>query len=107
MGCVGLQYGTLSTTLNTGGATRKLVPGLQEARGTSFAAALVSGIVARVMQKQLVTATSNGAEVEGIRNWIRNNASRIGTTPLDHPWAGVINDYTFDGVREGIAQAPK
>jgi subtilisin len=107
LGCVGLQYGTLSTTLNTGGATRKLVPGLQEARGTSFAAALVSGIVARVMQKQLVTATSNGAEVEGIRNWIRNNASRIGTTPLDHPWAGVINDYTFDGVREGIAQAPK
>jgi subtilisin family serine protease len=107
VGCVGLQYGTLSTTLNTGGATRKLVPGLQEARGTSFAAALVSGVVARVMQKQLVPATSNGAEVEGIRTWIRNNASRIGAAPLDHPWAGVIYDYTFDGVREGIAQAPK
>jgi subtilisin family serine protease len=107
VGCVGLQYGTLSTTLNTGGATRKLVPGLQEARGTSFAAALVSGVVARVMQKQLVPATSNGAEVEGIRTWIRNNASRTGVAPLDHPWAGVVYDYTFDGVREGIAQAPK
>ena len=107
VGCVGLQYGTLSTTLNTGGATRKLVPGLQEARGTSFAAALVSGVVARVMQKQLVPATSNGAEVEGIRTWIRNNASRTGAAPLDHPWAGVVYDYTFDGVREGIAQAPK
>jgi len=107
VGCVGLQYGTLSTTLNTGGATRKLVPGLQEARGTSFAAALVTGVVARVMQKQLVPATSNGAEVEGIRTWIRNNASRTGAAPLDHPWAGVVYDYTFDGVREGIAQAPK
>jgi subtilisin len=106
-GCVGLQYGTLSTTLNTAGATRKLVPGLQEARGTSFAAALVSGVVARVMQKQLVPATSNGAEVEGIRTWIRNNASRVGAAPLDHPWAGVVYDYTFDFVREGIAQAPK
>ena len=97
----------MSTTLNTGGATRKLVPGLQEARGTSFAAALVTGVVARVMQKQLVPATSNGAEVEGIRTWIRNNASRTGAAPLDHPWAGVVYDYTFDGVREGIAQAPK
>jgi hypothetical protein len=27
-GCDGLQYGTLSTTLGTGGATRKLVPSL-------------------------------------------------------------------------------
>jgi len=106
-GCVGLQYGTLSTTLNTGGATRKLIPGLQEARGTSFSAALVTGVVARIMEKQLVPATSNGTEVEGIRSWIRNNSSRTGVAPLDHPWAGVIYTYTFDGVREGIAQAPK
>ena len=106
-GCVGLQYGTLSTTLNTTGATRKLVPGLQEARGTSFSAALVTGVVARIMEKQLVPATFNGAEVEGIRSWIRNNSSRPGIAPLDHPWAGVIYNYTFDGVREGIVQAPK
>ena len=65
--CVALLYGTLSTTLNTGAASRKLVPGLQEARGTSFSAPLVTGVVARVMQKQLVAATLNAAEVEGIR----------------------------------------
>ena len=106
-GCVGLQYGTLSTTLNTAGATRKLVPGLQEARGSSFSAALVSGVIARIMEKQLVPATSNNSEVEGIRSWIRNNSSRLGAAPLDHPWAGVIYNYTFDGVREGIVQAPK
>ena len=31
----------------------------------------------------------------------------VGVAPLDNPWAGIIIDYTFDGVREGIAQAPK
>lgn len=106
-GCVGLEYGTLSTTLNTGGVSRKLVPGLQEARGTSFAAPLVVGTVARVMQKQLVPATLNSTEVEGIRSWLRANANRRNVAPLDHPWAGVIYDYTFDGVREGVAQAPQ
>lgn len=105
--CVGLEYGTLSTTLNTGGVTRKLVPSLLEARGSSFSAGLVSGVVARVMQKALVTATHNSTEVEGIRTWVKNNASRVGTAPLDHPWAGVIYAYSFDGVREGIVQAPQ
>jgi subtilisin family serine protease len=105
-GCVGLQYGTLSTTLQVGGVSRKLVPGLQEARGSSFSAALVSGIVARIMQNNLTPATSNGAEVEGIRTYIRNHASQTGIAPLNHPWAGVVYDYSFDGVREGIAQAP-
>lgn len=107
-GCVGLMYGTLSTTLGTGGTTRKLVPSLAEARGSSFSAALVSGVVARVIQKQLVPATGNGAEVEGIRSWIKNNASRKDVAPLDHPWMGIIYvPTTFDGVREGIAQAPQ
>ncbi len=104
--CVGLAYGVISTTLNTGGATRKLVPSLWEARGTSFAAPLVSGVVARVMQKKLAPATFDPAEVEGIRTWIRNNADRKGEAPLDHPWGTLVN-YTFDGEREGIAQAPK
>ncbi len=106
-GCVGLQYGILSTTLGTDGATRKLFPSLQEARGTSFSAPLVSGIVARVIQKQLVPATGDAAEVEGIRTWIEQNADRPGQAPLDHPWAGSIYVYSFDGTREGIAQAPK
>jgi hypothetical protein len=68
---------------------------------------LVSGVVARVFQKQLVPATAAGATIESMRNWIQANASRVGTAPLDHPWAGVIYLYTFDGVREGIVQAPK
>jgi subtilisin family serine protease len=107
LGCVGLEYGTLSTTLNTGGVSRKLVPSLFEARGTSFSAPLVTGTVARVMQKLLVPATLNATEVEGIRSWIKTNASRKNIAPLDHPWAGLLYDYTFDGVREGIVQAPQ
>jgi subtilisin len=106
LGCVGLEYGTLSTTLNTTGASRKLVPSLAEARGTSFSAALVSGIVARVLQKQLVPVDSGSATSEGVRTWLRNNASRAGTAPLDQPWANIIYTYSFDGIREGIAQAP-
>jgi subtilisin family serine protease len=103
-GCVGLEYGTISTTRNTTGATRKVAGG--EARGTSFAAPLVSGVVARVMQKALVPASANAAEVEGIRSWIVTNASRKNEAPLTHPWASIY-PATFDGIREGIAQAPK
>ncbi|HYV63894.1 MAG TPA: S8 family serine peptidase, partial [Bryobacteraceae bacterium] len=98
---------TLSTTLGTTGATRKLVPSLVEARGTSFSAPLVSGVVARVLQKLLVPLDSGAKTVEGVRSWLKTNASRVGTAPLDHPWANVAFPYTFDTVREGIAQAPK
>ena len=107
LGCVGLEYGTLSTTLNSTGATRKLVPSLAEARGTSFSAALVSGVVARVLQKQLVPLDAGGSTSEGVRTWLRNNASQAGIAPLDQPWANIIYTYTFDGIREGIAQAPR
>lgn len=105
--CVGLEYGTLSTTLGTGGATRKLVPSLAEARGSSFSTALVSGVVARVLQKLLVPLDSGATTVEGVRSWLKTNASQAGTAPRDHPWANIIYTYTYDGVREGIAQAPK
>ena len=107
LGCQGLQYGTLSTTLGTGGATRKLVPSLVEARGTSFSAPLVTGTVARVMQKRLVSLDSGSATVEGVRNWLQTNASRVGVAPVDNPLGGTFYFYSFDGVREGIAQAPK
>jgi len=107
LGCQGLQYGTLSTTLGTGGATRKLVPSLAEARGTSFSAPLVVGTVARVLQKGLVPLDSGSTTVEGIRSWIRTNASRVGVAPVDNPLGGTIYPYSFDGVREGIAQAPR
>jgi subtilisin family serine protease len=103
--CVGLQYGSLSTTRGTGsGATRKVAGA--EARGTSFAAPLVAGIVARILQKALVSPTFNAAEVEAVRAWITNNASRKGEAPLTHPWEAIYGQ-TFDGVREGIAQAPR
>ena len=105
LGCQGLQYGTLSTTLGTSGATRKLVPSLTEARGTSFSAAVVSGVVARVLQKLLVPLDSGATTVEGARNWLQSNASRVGVAPVDNPLAPAIYPYTFDGVREGIAQA--
>ena len=106
-GCDGLQYGTLSTTLGTGGATRKLVPSLLEARGTSFSAPLVTGAIARVMQKLLVPLDSGSTTVEGVRSWLKNNASRTGIAPVDNPLGGTIFPYSFDGFREGIAQAPK
>jgi len=107
LGCEGLQYGILSTTLGTGGATRKLVPSLVEARGTSFSAPLVTGTVARIMQKLLVPLDSGSATVEGVRNWLQTNASRVGVAPVDNPLGGAIYPYSFDGVREGIAQPPK
>ena len=106
-GCNGLQYGTLSTTLGTGGATRKLVPSLVEARGTSFSAPLVTGAVARIMQKALVPLDSGASTVEGVRSWLKTNASRAGVAPVDNPLGGTFYFYSFDGVREGIAQAPK
>ena len=107
LGCQGLQYGTLSTTLGTGGATRKLVPSLAEARGTSFSAALVSGVVARVLQKLLVPLDSGATTVEGVRNWLQTNASRVGVAPVDNPLAPAIYPVIVDGIREGIAQAPQ
>jgi subtilisin family serine protease len=107
LGCQGLQYGTLSTTLGTAGATRKLVPSVVEARGTSFSAPLVTGTVARVMQKLLVPLDSGAATVEGVRSWLQTNASRVGVAPVDNPLGGTIYPYSFDGFREGIAQAPK
>jgi hypothetical protein len=75
-----------------------------EARGTSFSAALVSGVVARVLQKLLVPLDSGATTVEGVRNWLQTNASRVGVAPLDNPLAPAFYPYTFDGVREGIAR---
>lgn len=63
--------------------------------GTSMAAPHVSGIVARLIQ-------AGWTGVENIRNQLRTSADRIGEAPLDSP----TSSYTFDGEREGIAQAP-
>jgi hypothetical protein len=114
-GCTGLFYGTLSTTSpetdppaagEEGGSYGRKIPaplGWIEARGTSFAAPLVAGVAARILQ------LNPTLDVEGVRLQIQDLGDRVGEAPLDHPWddswLGV--NYTFDGIREGIAQAPQ
>ena len=131
-GCSFFRYGTLSTTLGGAqglnpddphdppGATRKIpIPlpvGAQEARGTSFAAPLVSGIALRMKQVGIGGGTGDAAEVDAIRTEIMNTADRASADPNDpnaaplrHPWADLDWPFftqTFDGVKEGIAQAP-
>lgn len=122
--CLGIAlHGVRSTTLILNGdssdpntvVTSRQIPAPAmgcpcEAVGTSFAAPHVAGVVARIMQLGLVEATGS-LEVEGIRNWIRDNADRRGSNPdpgglspapLDQPYGY----YSFDGEREGIVQAP-
>jgi subtilisin family serine protease len=105
-------WGTLSTSL--GGDISRQVPspdGAFEALGTSFAAPLVAGVVARLIQTTTVVTPTSGSGVELIRLVIQDMADLSGTdpdgTPLDHPWAplGAVS-YSYDGVREGVAQAP-
>jgi len=124
--CFFFFYGTLSTTLTGGeitplnpipGATRKIPApeGGQEARGTSFAAPLVTGTVARMIQLGTGGGTQNPAEIEAIRTELRNTADKTESFPNEpiaaphfpHPWVkyGVTIDSP-DGEQEGIAQAP-
>lgn len=112
-GCTGFFYGTLSTTSpaneppgpdEINGTYGRKIPspgGWLEARGTSFSAPLVAGVVARILQANPVL------DVTGVRSQIGALADRVGDVPLDHPWNGIFGvSYTFDGEREGIAQAP-
>ena len=86
-GCNLFSYGVLSTTLGGAqgadptdppGATRKIPTpsGAFEARGTSFAAPLVTGIVARMKELGIGDGTSDLDEVEAIRTELRNTADR-------------------------------
>ena len=107
-GCSFFLYGTLSTTLG-GGATRKLplpTGGFAEARGTSFAAPIIAGVAARIMQRDFASLTGTAADVEAVRSEIQTDADRAGTAPLDHPWGSLVVPYSFDGVREGMGQTP-
>ena len=129
-GCNLFMYGVLSTTLggaqgadptDPAGATRKIPTpsGAFETRGTSFAAPLVTGIVAYMKQLGIGGGTGDMAEVETIRTELRNTADRSflnpdGPTdppdaPTRHPWSD-LNwppwSQTDDGQAEGIAQVP-
>lgn len=117
-------YGILSTSL-TGvvGApavddliSRKLPApnGPFEARGTSNSSALVSGVMARIMQQELEAGNLNGnfADVTSARTimlGLADGADPGGDKPIDHPWtvqpiSGVFQ--TPDGIFEGMVQAP-
>ena len=114
-------YGVLSTSLTdplspppvNDLVSRKLpAPGGPfEARGTSNSSALVSGVMARIMQQELEADNLNGdfTDVTSARTIMLLLADRVGTAPFDHPWtvqpfSGVLQ--TPDLIYEGIAQAP-
>ncbi len=86
-GCLISSTGILSTRLG-GGTTRM--------SGTSMAAPHVSGVIARHFQ------ANPAYTVADLRQFLQQNAVRAGTAPLDSP----TSSYSFDGDREGVAQAP-
>jgi subtilisin len=85
--CAITSVGILSTRLG-GGTTRM--------SGTSMASPHVAGIVARYYQQNA------SYTVDDIRQFLQFDADRIGIAPLNSP----TGSYTFDGDREGVAQAP-
>jgi subtilisin family serine protease len=64
--------------------------------GTSMASPHVAGVVARYYQQNPSYSPAD------IRAWLATDADRPGIAPLDSP----TNGYTYDGVREGVVQAP-
>ncbi len=86
-GCWIRPVGILSTRLG-GGTTRMF--------GTSMASPHVAGIAARYYQENVAYTASD------IRAFLQSGADLQSTAPHDSPSVA----YTFDGTREGIAQAP-
>ena len=86
-GCFIQSLGILSTRLG-GGTTRM--------SGTSMAAPHVAGVAARYHQQHPAW------DANTVRFAIGNDADGKGNAPLNSP----SGSYTFDTVREGIAQAP-
>ena len=85
--CLIQPVGILSTKLG-GGTTRM--------SGTSMASPHVAGIAARYYQ------LNPALQPPDVKVLIATGASRPAVAPLDSPSTA----YTYDGVREGIAQAP-
>jgi subtilisin len=85
--CLISSTGILST--RRGGGTTRM-------SGTSMATPHVAGILARYYQ------ANPSYTVSDVRQFLVIGAARQGAAPLDSP----TGSYTFDGVREGIAQAP-
>jgi subtilisin len=86
-GCLISSTGILSTQLG-GGTTRM--------SGTSMASPHVAGVVARHFQANPAFTLSD------VRQFLALDAERKTVAPFDSP----TSSYTFDGVREGVAQAP-
>jgi subtilisin len=86
-GCLISSTGILST--RRGGGTTRM-------SGTSMAAPHVSGVIARHFQ------ADPAYTVADVRQFLRLDAVRPGTAPLDSP----TSSYSFDGYREGVVQAP-
>ena len=85
--CLISSLGILS--LNLGGGTTRM-------SGTSMAAPHVAGILARYFQLH------PSSSVALARQYVRDGAAGKGVAPRNSP----TTSYTFDGVREGVAQAP-
>ena len=87
-GCRAQTVGILSLAMG-GGTTRM--------SGTSMASPHVAGVVALMLDAACDTLLP--ADVRGI---IAGSADGVGSLPIDSPTSG----YSYDGVREGIVDAP-